>query len=506
MRTRRRLFLLLAVPSLAVVALTMPAAAAAVSETPWPQYQGSAARTGDATVAPAPPYRVAWTAATDIGDASHAAGIPAPVVANGDAIVVGRQSVDAVDVTNGQTAWNAPRSLGPSSPAAVVGSTVLFVEGGGDESVSASNSASASASVTPSASATSAKSASSAIASPSATTTASTLVAIDSSTQKRLWTVALSDVSHTGVVVAGGVAIVGADDGTVTAVDPVTGKQAWSVDVGDHVLAPMAADDTQVYVCVRPESNGTAQLVALKLADGSEAWRYQPTGSVVDLGAPAVAADGGTSTVYLVSSDAAVRAIGSDGTQRWAVPLYSATSGSPPAVSSDGVFVADQYGTVYAFDPTSGAERWRFATNHGAVGAPVVTATAVLQPTNDGVVTALAPDSGHRIWEGSVADSALFGLAATSDVIVAAHTGSTPGLTALEADPSGTLTDVASPTSADPAGLALGWLAASVPLTVALVLIGRSWAGRRSEPLLAPTGDDDVPVDPWEADLVGDDT
>jgi outer membrane protein assembly factor BamB len=350
----------------------------------------------------------------------------------------------------------------------------------------------------------SASSAPSAVASPSATTSTSALVAIDASTRRRIWSVGLSDVSHTGVVVAGGEAIVGADDGTVTAVDPATGKQAWGVDVGDHVLAPMAADDAQVYVCVRPENSGPAQLVALRLADGSEAWRYQPAGSVVDLGAPAVATDGATSTVYLVSSDAAVRAIGSDGAQLWSAPLYSSTSGSPPAVSSDSVYVADQYGTVYAFDRSSGTERWRFATNHGAVGAPVVTAAAVLQPTNDGEVTAIATDSGHRIWEGSVADSALFGLAATSDLIVAAHTGSAPGLTALQTDPSGTSTDVASPTSADPAGLAVGWLAAAVPLTAALLLIGRSWAGRQNEPLLAPTDDEEMPLDPWEADLEDD--
>lgn len=342
------------------------------------------------------------------------------------------------------------------------------------------------------------------VASPSAATTTSTLVAIDASTQRRLWSVALSDVSHTGVLIAGGLAIVGADNGTVTAVDPATGKQTWTVDVGDHVLAPMAADATEVYACVRPETNGTAQLVALALSDGSEAWRYQPSGSVVDLGAPAVSTDGGTSTVYLVSSDAALRAIGGNGTQQWAQPLYTATSGSPPAVSADAVYVADQSGTVYAFDRSTGAEQWRFATNHGAVGAPVVTTTAVLQPTSDGAVAAIAPDSGHQIWEGSVADSAVFGLAATPDLVVAAHTGSTPGVAALQADPSGTLTDVASPTSADPAGLALGWLVAAVPLTAALVVLGRSWDRRLSEPLLAPTEDDDMPVDPWEADLEDD--
>jgi outer membrane protein assembly factor BamB len=431
------------------------------------------------------------------------------VVADGDAIVVGRSTVDSVSVTDGSVDWSAPRSLGPSSPPAVVNGTVLFVEGGGDESVSASNSATPSASVTPSATASPGRSAASstgAPASPSATSTTSTLVAIDGSTQDRLWTVALSDVSHTGVVLAGDLAVVGADDGTVTAVDPTTGKKAWSVDVGDHVLAPMAADADLVYVCVRPETSGTAQLVALKLADGSEAWRYQPTGSVVDLGAPAVATDAGASTVYLVSSDAALRAIGPNGTQQWAEALYTATSGSPPAVSSDSVYVSDQSGMVYGFDRSTGTERWRFATNHGAVGAPVVTPAAVLQPTSDGTVTALAPDTGHRVWEGAVADSAVFGLAATPDLIVAAHTGSAPGVAALQADPAGTVTDVASPTTADPAGLAIGWLAAAIPLTVVLVLIGRAWDRGRGAPLLAHEADDDEPVDPWEVDLEDDDT
>src|SRR5262245_49051962 len=172
------------------------AARAATSDAPWPQYQGSAARTGDAASAPAPPYSVSWSAATDIGDASHAAGIPAPIVADGDAIVVGRQSVDAVALSDGSVDWSAPRSLGPSSPAAVVDGTVVFVEGGGDESVSASNSATPSPSATPTTTASPSRtpSAPGAVASPSAATTTSTLVAIDLATQRRLWTVALSDV------------------------------------------------------------------------------------------------------------------------------------------------------------------------------------------------------------------------------------------------------------------------------------------------------------------------
>jgi hypothetical protein len=138
------------------------------------------------------------------------------------------------------------------------------------------------------------------------------------------------------------------------------------------------------------------------------------------------------------------------------------------------------------------------------VGSPVAPTSAVLQPTSDGVVTALAPDTGHRIWEGSVADSAIFGLAASSDLIIAAHTGSSPGVAALETDATATLEDVASPTAADPGGLVLLWLAAAVPITGLLLLTGRRLGARGGgTPLLAPA-DDDEPLDPWESDLEDD--
>jgi hypothetical protein len=47
------------------------------------------------------------------------------------------------------------------------------------------------------------------------------------------------------------------------------------------------------------------------------------------------------------------------------------------------------------------------------------------------------------------------------------------------------------------------WLAAAVPITGLLLLAGR-WLGRRGgAPLLAPA-DGDEPLDPWEADVEGD--
>jgi len=491
LRTPRLLALLvfLSAASLAVPAL------ATTSLNPWPQFQADAGRSGSAAEAPTPPYRVAWSTPADIGDTTHISGIPAPVLTGSLAIVVGRQEVSAVDLSSGEPAWTAPRAIGPSAPAAVASGLVLFVEGGGDESASASDTPSAATSSSPSSasSASASTTTSPGSASPSSSATTSTLVAIDLGTRERVWTVPLSEVSHTGVLLLGQLAIVGTDDGQITAVDIASGEQAWSVDVGDHVLAAMAGTDDLVLASVRPEAQGSASLVALHVSDGSQAWRFQPTGAVLDLGSPSIGGD----LAYVVGSDGSLRAVAvDDGAQRWAARLYTPTAGSPPAVNEAGVFVTDQSGTVYAFDPTSGAERWRYASNRFAVGGPIVTASMLLQPASDGTIFAVDTTTGHQVWHASVADAAVIGLAATADLLVATSTGTSPGFVALQTDAAGVSEDLSSPTTSDPAGLALAWFAAALPIAAALVLLGRALGTRMGTPDLG-TVEDDV-VDPWE--------
>ena len=235
------------------------------------------------------------------------------------------------------------------------------------------------------------------------------------------------------------VAIVGTDDGQITAVDIASGRQTWSVDVGDHVLAALAGTDDLVLASVRPEAQGSASLVALHVGDGSEAWRFQPSGAVLDLGSPSVGGD----LVYVVASDGSLRAVAlDDGAERWAARLYTPTAGSPPAVNDAGVFVTDQSGTIYAFDPASGAERWRYASNRFAVGGPIVTADTLLQPASDGTILAVDTSTGHQVWHATVSDAAVIGLAATADMVVATSTGTTPGFVALETDPAGVTEDI----------------------------------------------------------------
>jgi outer membrane protein assembly factor BamB len=495
LRTPRWLALLaLAVPAVAAIpAVASPGAV----DASWPQYQGAAGRTGlapDGT--PEPPFTVSWNAAAGIGEPSSVLGSPAPILTGGLAVVVGRETVEAIDMSTGKQAWSVPRALGPSAAAAVDGDTVVFVEGGGDGS-----SASASSSPTPSVTPTATPSKGTASSSPAASGSVSSVVGMSLRTQRRLWTVPMSDVSRTGVLVLGHTVVVGADDGTITALG-LDGRERWTQDVGDHVLAPMAGSEDLVFASVRPETQGSAvALVALHITDGSQAWRYEPAGAVLDLGGPSVGTDSaGQATVYVVGSDASVRALsGVDGSQRWAAPLYGPTTGSPPSLTGDAVVVTDQSGMVYDLDPATGSERWRFATNRTSVDPPLVTGASVIQPAADGAVSAISLGSGHEVWHGTISDSGVLGLAAGPGLIVASVTGTAPGIVALVNDPAGAIEDVVSPTTADPRGLVVNWLGAALPLTVLSIVIGLALATKMG-PASFATEDEDA-VDPWEADL-----
>jgi outer membrane protein assembly factor BamB len=459
--------------------------------TGWTQYQGGPQHTGFDAAAPAPPLISRWQSATGIGDETHLAGLPAPVIDGPDAIIVDREDVTAIDIATGTTSWTLPRDLGPSAPAAVAdgdgGRTlVLYTEGGGDRSPSASGS--------PTAVPTAAGSG------PAGTAEAhSTLVAVDASTRHELWRRALTGVSTTGPTVDGGLAVVGADDGTVTAVEVSSGNVRWHQDLGDVVDTPIAADAGVVYVSVRSESRQPPSVVALQEADGKEAWRYTPNTSGLVAGAPTAVG----ATVYLALSDGTVRAVGAEtGLERWASRLNTVAAGGAPAVSDDAVVVVDTRGEVYRLDLATGARRWEFALNTPVYGPAVITGSAVLIADGSGELSALDPATGDRIWRASLGVGPLLTIAVAPVAVVVARTGTSAGLVGLAADPNGVLIDEQSPTIVKPGTLALDWAVAAIPLAVLLIFAGRFLIARLGPPDLehgdAPAAGA-VPDD-WEGD------
>jgi hypothetical protein len=114
LRTLRWLALLaLAVP--AVAAIPAVAAFGAVDAS-WSQYQRDAGRSGLAPEGtPEPPYTVSWNAPAGIGDPSKVLGSPAPILTDGLAVVVGRETVGDRHLHRGAGVERAacPRSIGP---------------------------------------------------------------------------------------------------------------------------------------------------------------------------------------------------------------------------------------------------------------------------------------------------------------------------------------------------------------------------------------------------------
>lgn len=454
-----------------VVGIASAAGASVPTAAGWTQYQGGPQHTGFDPAAPAPPLASRWQIATGIGDETHLAGLPAPVIDGPDAIIVDREDVTAIDIATGTMSWTLPRELGPSAPAAVADgdggrTVVLFTEGGGDRSPSASGSPTA-------------------VPTPSGGGTAgtndahSTLVAIDASSRHELWRRALTGVSTTGPTVDGGLAVVGADDGTVTAVEVSSGNVRWHQDLGDVVDTPIAADGGVVYVSVRSDSRQPPSVVALQEADGAEAWRYTPSTSGLVAGAPT--AVGGT--VYLALSDGTVRAVGADtGLERWASRLNTVAAGGAPAVSDDAVIVVDTRGEVYRLDPATGARGWDFALNTPVYGPAVITGSDVLIADGSGELSALDPATGDRIWRQGLGVGPLLTIAIAPDAVVVARTGTSAGLVGLAANPNGVLIDEQSPTIVKPGSLALDWAIAAIPLVVILTLAGRFLIARLGPP------------------------
>jgi outer membrane protein assembly factor BamB len=396
------------------------------SDVGWSQYQGDAQHTGVAPAAPAAPFRVAWTTATGIGDETHFAGIPAPVIAGDDAIVVDREDITGVSLATGQVAWTIPKALGPSAPAAVVRSgdrqILVFTEGGGDLSSSASGSPTPSPSdgapsggCSTSPSGTPTPAASGAPVAPER----SALVAVDAATRKQLWRSRLTDVSIGGPTVDGSTVLVGTDDGCVTAVALETGHPEWSVDLGDSVNTPIAAADGTAFVAVSAGAREAPSLVALRESDHLQLWSAPLGTAGSSIGAPTVA-DG---IVFVAMNDGSVRAIdASTGSQRWAARLNIATSTGSPALWGDAVIVCDVRGQVYRLSAVTGHRVWDFAMNVPVGGPTAIVGGQVLVGASNGDVSAIDLETGDRIWRQNVGDGLPLGFAVASETVVATRT------------------------------------------------------------------------------------
>ena len=149
--------------------------------------------------------------------------------------------------------------------------------------------------------------------------------------------------------------VFGNNDGIVYALQRATGAQQWTYTLGGEIHGPLAYFNQRIFVA---STNG--DLVALKL-DGTEDWK-------VNLGAPILggpAVDGTRQRLYIGTDDGTLYALRlSDGSEAWRYtppPPDDAPIVASPAVDANGnVYFANWAGKLYKLDP-QGNFLWSFS-------------------------------------------------------------------------------------------------------------------------------------------------
>ena len=385
--------------------LAMPFVALASSA--WSQFQGGSSHAGVVTSAPAPPYRIAWALPIAPGGPDRAFGLSAPVLDGGTVIAVGPEAVIAADAATGRQLWSADREIGPSVPGAVdeADRLLLFTEGWGPTGPPRARGVAATASPSITASPSTAPGAEPGTGSVFPGPSRLVALSLDGD-HARAWTVDLPEVSRSGVTLDGATAYVGANDGSLTAVDVVTGEVLWTGSVGGAIDSPVAAGDGVVVASVRASATaGTAaNLVALRQSDGARAWSYAPRTRAALVGPPTLT-DG---TVYAAFADGSVHAVAADsGAVRWQARLNFGSL-SAVAVDGEGIFVADATGKLYRLGAGTGDRVWEHALNAPVFRAsPVVLDAHVLLTTGGGDAVAFELGSGDLVWRAHLTDGPL---------------------------------------------------------------------------------------------------
>ena len=180
-------------------------------------------------------------------------------------------------------------------------------------------------------------------------------------------------------------------DGHLYAVSRADGSTVWEVAVGTDEEPIVGGVGYGNGVVVVGSSDG--YVYAFDAASGVERWRFE-TGSMVWT-TPLV--DEGI--VYFGSLDKHVYAVAlAGGGEVWKVELDGAVA-APPAKVGNRIFVGAFDSVFYALDASTGAEQWRFLDANGWFwAAALATETAVYAPSLDGNVYALSPNTGEQIW------------------------------------------------------------------------------------------------------------
>jgi outer membrane protein assembly factor BamB len=212
------------------------------------------------------------------------------------------------------------------------------------------------------------------------------------------------------------------DDGSVKAIDKLTGRKLWETKVGTLAAASPALDIKQGLLFVPILSNhgsspGQGSFVALKMSNGRVVWTHQ-----LLAGSESSPIASGHS-VYFGDQAGHVYDLGArDGHVNWEFSATGAVKGGPALVGGR-LYFGDYAGRAYALNASSGHRIWAVNTNGANFGfgsgnfyaTPAVAFGRVYMGNTDGRMYSFAQRTGQLAW-ATVTGAYVYASAAVADV------------------------------------------------------------------------------------------
>ena len=241
------------------------------------------------------------------------------------------------------------------------------------------------------------------------------LVALNRETGATEWSVPL--MSSWAPMISEGV-LYAASASELLALDAASGDPLWRVNLDAELMVAPALQGNMIVVLLKPD-----QLRAVRLSDGSEAWRRAIP---VPSASPSMGAD--ATGVVVASGNRVSRFTSSDGQLAWERELGGSLS--TPFIAGDRVFVGSTDNYLYALDTGTGRLLWRFGT-----GGDVVGATAddrfVYFAALDNLLRALRRGNGNQVWKRDLSTRTIAPPSTFGGIVVVS--GNNPAMAAFNA-------------------------------------------------------------------------
>ncbi len=224
----------------------------------------------------------------------------------------------------------------------------------------------------------------------------------------RKWAIDLPDSIQSSPILAGDTVFVTCNDGKLYALNAQTGKRRWLFAAKAAIVAsPILSNDVLYF------GSADKTFYAVEALSGRIKWHMDTEGPILAAAACArgVVCFGTGSAVYGLDMET--------GVQRWNLPA-AAPFESAAATDGDAFYLGDCSGTCWAFDATSGTERWHVKpaakTLFSGISSPCVLNGSVYYAPGDGMLHCLDAVHGSETWakQAPVGEDAI--LAASPEV------------------------------------------------------------------------------------------